>query len=195
MRKELPVFIINLKKDKEKRQYMEALCQNYFKKYQFVEGVYGKELSREEVSAVYSHDKSVKQLGRELSLAELGCALSHKKIYEFMVKSNISEVLILEDDIDFDKELLAVLENRSLFPIDWELVLLGHHTGGSRDGETKSSVWWKQRLIKQFSLKRPSEVGRGTYGYLLRLSGAKKLLRELNSISKPIDHYTGSDMY
>ena len=47
-----------------------------------------------------------------LSKGEVGCALSHKKVYEEFLKTNRKSILIFEDDIVFSKECtLEVLES------------------------------------------------------------------------------------
>jgi len=73
--------------------------------------------------------------------------------------------------------------------------LLGHFTGISRAIPVRPSIWFKQQIVDRCILRRPCENGYGTHGYLLNLSGAKKLYSLLNKIELPVDHYTGSDKY
>lgn len=174
---------------------MRKLCQRYNLQVEFVEAVYGNSLSEEEVNKVYSSDKSISSFGRELSRGEIGCALSHKMIYEKMLSENIENALILEDDIFFDENLIKILDLESGFDEKWELILLGHHTGYSRDVDTRCSVWNRQQLDDKFTLARPCEKAYGTYGYLINKNGAKKLLSVLDTIVKPIDYYTGDSKY
>jgi len=195
MKNNLKIYIINLKKDIEKKEYMKRLCEEYDLDVEFIEAVYGKSLTKNEISLVYSKTKSQSKIKRELALPELGCALSHRSIYKKMIDNNIKEALILEDDIEFDNKLLGLLSKKSLFPKNWELVLLGHHTGSSSYLSTRSSIWWKKNLYNDFNLKIPSEVSKGTYGYLINQNGAKKLFDELREIKMPIDHYTGDNKF
>lgn len=189
------IYIVNLKKDKEKKQHMQELCQKFNLEIEFIEAIYGKELSTHELELLYSDFKANKKLGRSLSQAEIGCALSHKKIYQKIIDENISEALILEDDIEFDKSLLDILNIKENFNDNWDVILLGHHTRNSRDIDTLSSFWQKKDLIGDYKLLRPCEIGYGTYGYLITQNGAKKLLKELSIIEKPIDHFTGDSQY
>ena len=47
-----------------------------------------------------------------LSKGEIGCALSHKKVYEEFLKTDQASILVFEDDIIFSKECtLKVLES------------------------------------------------------------------------------------
>ena len=189
------VYVINLKSDVEKKQHMKVLCQKFNIQADFVDAIDGKKLSEQFVSDVYSGEIALNEIGRDLSRGEIGCALSHKNIYKKMIDESIEIALILEDDIDFDENLINLLDRKVNFTDNWELILLGHHTGNSRKVDTKSSFWNQKKLMYKYSLVRPCEKGYGTYGYLIKKNAAKKLLKYLKVISKPIDHYTGDSRY
>lgn len=193
--KPIRIFVINLKKDTEKKEYMKELCQRYNLHVEFIEAICGSALSKHEIDEIYSSDKSIGTLGRELSRGEIGCALSHKYIFERILKEKVEIAMILEDDIFFDKTLVDILKFKENFEKNWELILLGHHTGYSRDIDTKQSIWYKKQLNSMYKLARPCEKGYGTYGYLITNNGARKLLKYLDTIEKPIDHYTGDSQY
>jgi len=110
-----------------------------------------------------------------------------------MINENITEAIIFEDDINFDKDLLEILHKVNDFPNNWNLILLGHHSCMRRNQETHYSFWGKKNLDKKYTIARPSEDACGTYGYILKLEAAKHLLSRLETIDKPIDHYTGID--
>lgn len=191
---DISIFIVNLKKDKNKKEYIKQLCNKHNLQAIFVNAVYGKELSKDFINKVYSKDDAIKKFGRELDRGEIGCALSHRKIYEIMLQENISYALILEDDIEFDQGLVEVMKHKSEFPNNWEIVLLGHH-GIDRQVDTMGSFKYSKKLTKKYRIERPCEMGFGTYGYLITLEGAKKLLDATARIYKPIDEYTGDDQY
>ncbi len=190
---DIPIYIINLKKDIEKKMHIQKLCKKYNLYPELIDAVDGRLLSEEEINEVYSSTKAINNIQRELSRGEIGCALSHINIYRKMVKENITEAIIVEDDIEFDNDLLKVLHKVNDFPNHWNLVLLGHHTCSARDLETNYSFWGKKDLDNKYMIVRPTEKGCGTYGYILKLEAAKILLNDLEIIEKPIDHYTGVD--
>lgn len=191
----IKIFIINLKKDTEKKEYMQKLCIKYNIHAEFIEAVEGVSLSEKGISKIYSEKKSIDTIGRELSRGEIGCALSHKSIYEKIVNKDIEVALILEDDIFFDRKLLDILDLKDSIEDKWDLTLLGHHTGYSREVDTRASAWKQVNLTNKCKLSRPCEKAYGTYGYMLTNKGAKKLLLQLDTIIKPIDHYTGDSKY
>jgi len=193
--KKIPIFIVNLKKDTEKKQHMQRLCKKYNLDVEFVEAVYGKELSQEEIDEVYSEKGAIERIGRGLTRGEIGTILSHRSIYKKILDEEIALALILEDDIEFNKELLGTLTQLKSFEDNWEIVLLGHHAGDSRKVATRYNVWYKKKLNEKVTLRRPSEIGYGAYGYVVNLKGAGKLYKKTNTCNLPIDHYTGNSKY
>jgi len=158
-----------------------------------VEAIYGPQLCNAEVAKIYERDRAIKYLGRELTCGELGCALSHKSIYRLMVDENVSEAVVLEDDIAFGKEFVEFLQARVYVPDNCDVVLLGHHSWRSRMIPANYSCWYKRKISASLVLRRPCELACGTYGYYIRKSGAEKLLEHMGKIYMPVDHYTGSD--
>jgi len=189
----IPVFIVNLSRDTVKKEHMQALCERFHLSAEFVRAVDGRLLSDAEIEVSYSKARVVKQFDRELSRSEIGCALSHKKIYQKMVDERIGRALILEDDVVFNDDLLKILDGVNHFPDNWNTILLGHHSEKGRDIETLYSFLGRKKLNKQHSFVRPTECACGTYGYIVNLDAATILLDDLKVIYKPIDHYTGVD--
>ena len=68
MKSNIPIFIINLKKDTEKKQHMERLCKQHGLSYKFTEAIYGKELSKETLAKIYNKEEAVNKFGRELTI-------------------------------------------------------------------------------------------------------------------------------
>ncbi len=193
--KQIPIFIINLKKDTEKKQHMLELCKKHSLKCQFVEAVYGRDLDKEHIENITDKEKSKQVLKRELALGELGCTLSHMGIYEQMIDQNIENAIIFEDDIVLEEGFSSVVDSSDNFPEDWEIMLLGHYSNVFDELETKASFRGKKNIFEEFESVRLAQLAYGTHGYMINKKGAKKLLKELTKIVKPIDHYTGVDTY
>lgn len=187
----IKTFVINLESNLDRRSHMLSLLESFDKKAEFVKAVYGKHLSTQDLLRVYDREMALESLGRELTLGEVGCALSHIKIYKIMIEKKIPYALILEDDISIDFDLSKVIDE--LIKIDkWDLILLGHHSGMDNDYTKKSelSFWGSVKILPDYRICRLCGKGYGTYGYLITLSGAKKLLNHTKLITKPIDFYT-----
>ena len=175
------LFIVNLPHSIDRKLYMQEQCEKYGLEPVFIEAVYGKNLSEDEINRYCDQEKAKSIFGRELMLEEIGCALSHKNIYQRIIDENIEYALILEDDAFLKESILEVLDNISKFPKTWELVLLGHYSGCDNGKEFKSilSYWGAYSLKSSFSLCRLAGFGFGTHGYLIHQKGAKKLLKIL----------------
>lgn len=80
-------------------------------------------------NGTYDEQKAIKlqRQGKALNLGEIACSLSHRMVYEEMIKNNWKKVLILEDDVLPVAENLAELTAAlNELPNDWELVYLGY---------------------------------------------------------------------
>lgn len=185
----IPVFIINLPESIERKDFMKTQCEGIGISPVFIEAVNGKNLSKSEISLYCNQNKAKQLFGRELLLGEIGCALSHKKIYQKMIDDNMPYAVILEDDAvikeGFDKVVKLTLD----LDVNWELVLLGHHKNQLKNLKSPISIWDNHLVNSEYSLGRLADFGFGSYGYIVNIKCAKKLLAELNTIYKPIDHY------
>lgn len=119
-------FIISLRRDSERRK---ALVRNLGKvnvPFSIIEGVNGSTLSSAEIKKYYDKKKGLKLFNNELSVGEIGCALSHIKIYEKMVAEDLDSALILEDDTYIvDDEMGALLKKlEDLYPKNLPVTVL-----------------------------------------------------------------------
>jgi len=185
------IFIVNLQKDVEKRDHICKLCLKYDLHCNFVEAVNGLDLHQGEIDEIYLEDKAINVIGRPMSKGEIGCFLSHRKIYKQIIDENIEYTLILEDDVNFDNKLIDILRIIKTYRKYWDIILLGHHSGESRNKPTRFNFWHREPLNRKFVLRIPSEKSYGTYGYLLSLNGARRLYQQTEKCFMPIDHYTG----
>ena len=124
-------------------------------------------------------------------LGEIGCAMSHIMLYEHIVKNNIREAIILEDDaivsLYFEEIVTAALNKISSKK---EILFLDH-------GKAKVYPFMK-RLPERYRLAKyrsPSKKSKRsiirTTGYLITYEGAKKLLSYAYPIRMPSDFLTG----
>ncbi len=191
---DIKIYIINIKRDTKRKKYMESLCNKFNLNVEFIEAIYGKEITQESIKKFYSKNKAIQEIGRELALGEIGCALSHIKIYKKIQEDNTLYALIFEDDVKFDQELIELLKLKDKFPKRWDIILLGHH-GIDRNIDTIGSFFYSKQLNSKYRIKKPCQLAFGTYGYLISNKGAKKLLNATKQLYKPIDDYTGDFKY
>lgn len=123
-------------RDKDRLSFAIEQSKKYGYEVERIPGVYGKDLSLEERKKAVNSFRFWCAVGRKPFLGEIGCGLSHIKIYQKMVEENIPCACILEDDIiilDGFKEKLEQIEN-------WidvtkpSVVRLNLSAGGCMDG-------------------------------------------------------------
>lgn len=120
--------------------------------------------------------KKQKTFGISLTYGSLGCALSHKKIWE-ECKDKTKPFLVLEDDAMPHKEFNNIFESiiNKLSSINYDIFYIGYN----------QIPGFKKVKIDNV-ISKPSGLITGTYGYIVHPNGANKLL-SIFPISKQID--------
>ena len=115
-----------------------------------------------------------KTFGLSLTKGAVGCAMSHKTIWEEVVKTKADLVLILEDDAvilpNFARKISAII---SELPEEWDILYLG---SGQHTIEKRISP----------HLAQPSRIY-GLFGYVLNWRGAQRLLAQCFPLRYQID--------
>ena len=174
------IFVISLPGSTTRQEAIAAQLDRHALAFTWLEGINGRQLSEAAVREVCSAERAEHAIGRQLSRGEVGCALSHLKVYQTILDEVLDLVLVLEDDAalseNFAEELAQICT-----AIDWndnELVLLSHIQ--------KYTDWGALRVAPGLRLVRPVTAYNGN-GYLITRPGAKKLLTELRPVYQPAD--------
>ena len=114
----MKIFIVNLKHSVERRQKMEVQISSLGLSAEFIEAVDGGLMSDEEREGVTA------EVNYAFLPGEIGCALSHQKIYKKMIDEHIDMALILEDDVLINSDLPAILANVNLSSSEPDILLL-----------------------------------------------------------------------
>jgi len=102
----MKIYIINLEKDKQRKEFQEKQMEQLNLPYQFITAV-----SSEEIDPKFIR-KHYYDWERPLKNPEIACYLSHKKIWEKIVKTKETSI-ILEDDILLSSNTKNILEELS----------------------------------------------------------------------------------
>ena len=179
------VFIINLEKDSERKKYISNHFQERGIDFEFIKGIYGKSLTQQEIEDLSDLPQSARCMGKELSLNELGCALSHKKAYKMIIEKNLDGAFIFEDDIILSENIKDILEsihkNKKKLPKE------------SWVGLSNSYIRVNKKLFDlfdQYKIYQSPKV-RGALGYYIDYAGAKKLLGLNKKTVYVADWFTG----
>lgn len=101
----LHIFIVSLVSDIERRANIEKLLLNSGLSFEFVDAIYGKDLTEIQLSSL-NLQSAQQRLNRKLSPGEIGCTLSHLKAYGKLVSNNYEWACILEDDAILDSRFI-----------------------------------------------------------------------------------------
>ncbi|EPP1355413.1 glycosyltransferase family 25 protein, partial [Enterobacter hormaechei] len=86
--------------------------------YEFIEAVDGRKMTETELRNV------TRETNYAFLPGEVGCALSHQKIYKRIIDENIDAALILEDDVVLNSDLREILNSVTLSKTKPEILLL-----------------------------------------------------------------------
>lgn len=170
----MKIFVINLAHREDRRDYIRDHFATQSLDYEFFPAVYGKELPADELAASTSRERA-RELGesRELTLAEVGCSLSHIRIYQRMQDEMLPYACVLEDDAILSPgfgENLGLLEAE--LARDEPLVILLNR-------RVKRYTAWGGKALDDGRHVYPAIEAQGTDGYVLNLAAARLLTKQL----------------
>lgn len=178
-----PVFVINLERSKHRRDFMVSYLSGLGIEARIFPAVDGSKLdvALSEEQGLYSEKLTNQKFSRSLSRNEIACTLSHLGVCRKMVDESIPMALVLEDDAMFQPGIRNLIQQAlSEAPEDWDLLQL-----------TYSCKGYEQ--ISAHLVKFPSDASLpvGAAGYIIRKSGAEKMLEAGLPVCYPADSLIG----
>jgi glycosyl transferase, family 25 len=166
---QIPIFVINMARDVERMASMRSQLDRLGLPFERFEAVDGRLLDAEQKKALYSDFWYRLIHGRSATNGEIGVSLSHRKIYQKMLDNKIEWAIIFEDDVLLLPQLASQLEEIESSTRDFDMVQLFSF----RQPECEL----RRVASGRFEIKTFRNYHASSAAYLLRLSGAKKLLR------------------
>lgn len=102
----LPIYIISLERDLERRKIIKRKLDELNLQYEVVDAVYGKDLPVQDIDAL-DFSAVVKRKKLLPTRGEIGCTLSHLKAYQLITDRNQQWACILEDDAIIDSRFAS----------------------------------------------------------------------------------------
>lgn len=163
------VYIINLLRRPERRERMSKTLQVLSIDATFWPATDGKALTSQQlinlgIRALPNYRDPFQK--RPMTYGEIGCFLSHYTLWQHLVESDHSLIMVLEDDVRFTDNFRAKY-NATLSQVDWntiDFLYLGRKAQGEGEEEVISS-----NLVKP-------KYSYWTIGYIITKRGARKLL-------------------
>ncbi|WP_145735102.1 glycosyltransferase family 25 protein [Nitrospirillum pindoramense] len=182
-----PVFVINLEHDGVRRAHMTDQCARLGLAAEFVPAVNGRALGDAD-RAAYDRAKALRVYGVEMLDTEIGCYLSHYRLYERMVRENIPAALILEDDVELSPALPRIVADLLADPApEWQVVRLESLRPRVREPKSPKFRGRTVKTLRDGELVRLGTHVLGFGAYLIRLEGARRMLDYGRRIFMPVD--------
>ncbi|HEY6005313.1 MAG TPA: glycosyltransferase family 25 protein [Anaeromyxobacter sp.] len=191
------IFVVSLPRAAERRQRARDRLAGL--DFRFLDAVDKLDLDREKLRAqgIYDERRTPRAFRHraDMPLGHVGCSLSHRAIYEEVVKNGWRRVLVLEDDVVPHPGALDLLPaTLGQLPEGWELCYLGYLGNDSVTAKARLKrafyvalaplrlVRWSPgealRLLPRPFSPNLRRAGRHlcTHAYAVTLEGARKLL-------------------
>lgn len=124
MKSDWPIFVLTLDGDDARRAGLTTMLEKLGLPYRLHFGVDGRQGLPSDVEGMVDRDGAFVKNGRELSDGEFACALSHRSIYQEVVKQKAPGAIVLEDDAIVDERLVEFIEMEGYEAAN--LVMLDH---------------------------------------------------------------------
>jgi glycosyl transferase family 25 len=172
------IFVINLERSIDRRLKIQKRLNELEVQFSFINAVDGRSLSNEEKS-LYDDAAVNKKMHRSLSPGEIGCYLSHIKVWEKIVTEKLPWAVVLEDDIIIDDDFPQIISNIQTLPIKWDVIRLS--------GLCHVPTIQLLGIHTTYSVSVPLGMPSGTQGYCVSQGGARKLLAHSKPLPGTVD--------
>lgn len=183
---DLKIFVINLARDIQRREYMENHLKELGLYAEFVQAVDGRDLCAADRKA-YNRSKALRVYGGDMIDAEIGCYLSHYRLLQRIIAENIPYALILEDDVALFPALMPTVQAFLKKDMAFDIVRLETLRGKVKEPQSKKFLGQRLHDFDQASLYRLDTHVLGFGVYLISQAGAQRLVSYGKEMFMPID--------
>ncbi|MGI6245940.1 MAG: glycosyltransferase family 25 protein [Pseudochelatococcus sp.] len=177
------IYVVSLRRAVERRKEIARQLEAYDRCFEFVDAVDAKEVGLETLQAQVDEVAVLRNMGRMLSGPEIGCALSHRKVYQAIVDEGLVGGIILEDDAIIQPifaDLLSYFheKGRHLSEVPGIYNLYAMSASYMRDVPLRKRfpIWATETLCFYERVNLFSSEVCGTVGYYITYAAAKSLL-------------------
>lgn len=175
----LPIFYINLARDTQRRQKLEAeLARQGLQGTRF-DAVWWADLGPDEQNQLYSAELNARQFHATLVNGEKGCYTSHIRLWQQLLASGAPAMVVLEDDVGLKDGFATLIEAIGQHPQPWDMVKL--------IGRERDTFRGRSPLMQGVELVDYQRVPSLTAGYVISRQGAQKLCQSRLPFGRPID--------
>ncbi|ENM5910640.1 glycosyltransferase family 25 protein [Vibrio mimicus] len=179
MKNKIGIYVVSLL-DSSRRINIINQFEKININFEFVDAVNGRLLPQAIVDSVNNKDVQ-SRYRRKIGLGEIGCALSHQKIYQAIAESSVDYAIIFEDDIQLSDNISAVIEYFKSTAVslgDKNLYILGGQEGLSSQDLLVRSVKEQINVSNDVSFVKLNDSAKYIYrtcSYVVSRDLAKEL--------------------
>ncbi|ENM5756283.1 glycosyltransferase family 25 protein [Vibrio mimicus] len=179
MKNKIGIYVVSLL-DSSRRINIINQFEKLNINFEFVDAVNGRLLPQAIVDSVNNKDVQ-SRYRRKIGLGEIGCALSHQKIYQAIAESSVDYAIIFEDDIQLSDNISAVIEYFKSTAVslgDKNLYILGGQEGLSSQDLLVRSVKEQINVSNDVSFVKLNDSAKYIYrtcSYVVSRDLAKEL--------------------
>ena len=177
------IFVISLKDAVDRRAFVSGQLDSIGLEYDFVDAVWGKNHYTD--PAYYDKEKALRIELRNLTPGEVGCALSHQKVYDLIIEYNLPYAFVMEDDAVLSPDLPEVLRSLVDHIKQNDLIQLERCDVYSRKGI--------KTLYKSYRIVKPTMIKYGSMcqsaGYVITQEAARKIKKTNFPVYVPADSW------
>lgn len=172
------IVCISLADKLDRREFMRSQFEANHLPYRFLDAI-RVDLTKQ-WPALYNRTKRLSYAKKDLRAGEMGCYMSHRQAWQEFLDSGEELCLVLEDDVQLQKNFKQIVLALCARKDTWDFVRL---FGFFKRPSQKLCELYDEHYLVDY-LKQPL----GTQGYLINRSCAERFLRHTAEMVYPIDN-------
>jgi len=149
----------------------------------FFDAVSGTDLTGDTIQRHYAQAKNMELFKRPLSRSEVGCYMSHLKLWDLIGAQSSGAALVLEDDAHVDEGLTTFLEQISQYDLENVYLKLDGVAEAVDPGDTSTT----KMTLGPRKVIHAAPIAPRTTGYIIGAHAARKMAAARQSFFRPVD--------
>ena len=123
-------FVISLKKSADRRENISSVLRAHGVNFEIFDASYGVELTDQERALFSDEDHcdlhlisgTTVRVADQLTPSEMGCALSHLRLYQHIIDQGLEYAVVMEDDAQPHPDVFEAIEHLDCITEPWDIV-------------------------------------------------------------------------
>ncbi|WP_181898439.1 glycosyltransferase family 25 protein [Alteromonas aestuariivivens] len=175
------MYLINLDSSVDRYEKSKARLTQAGVTFNRFSAVHGASLAPQELNGHYSENLNRQQYHKALTKGEIGCYMSHRKVWQLIASGSSPYGVVLEDDIEIVGNLPGALKTIDALKFDWDIIKLSGYKNAQR------KVVFAHSLSDAFKLVIHAKPMTGCAAYALKKQAAQQLIAATEKFGRPVD--------